>query len=258
MLARRTYAVNDNPIECEFFVNDSPMGSILKNDGNIRKISYHVKGFYPMDKVVIYKNLKPIHIVESLLMEPSVQDSHYCFSIEMGWGDNQEDLFGWKGAVSIKNGLLVKTVPCWHGRSVLAPSSTNTDGNDSINAINDRITQKTENHVAWQCFTVKNIFPLHPQTNAVIFEVEGIADTEVTISVNGHTKTLTVAQLMQYGYSEHMKPYHSQTFKVHPIISENQYTVSNTFTDTPTNQNDFYHMEVTQRNGSCAFVSPVF
>lgn len=92
----------------------------------------------------------------------------------------------------------------------------------------------------------------------MILELEGSPDTEVTIDVNGHVQTMTVAQLMRGGYSNHMKPYHSQAFKVHPAISRSQYTLGGEFTDEKQTERDFYHMEVYQANGSCAFVSPVY
>ncbi len=258
MLERRTYAVNGDRIECRFTVNGAPMGAIVPEDGKPRSIEYHVKGCYNIDKIVIYKNLKPLHIVEGLLLEPSSEDRHYKFRIEMGWGNNADDLFQWLGSVRVKGGRLLNAEPCFRGRSVLAPSSTNTDGHDDVNDIDSRLLEVSDACVRWQCFTVKNISPLHPLTSSVVFELEGTPDTEVSIDVNGHTKTLTVAQLMQYGYSEHMKPYHSQAFKVHPAIAESQYTVDGALTDAPSGGRDFYHMEVYQANGSCAFVTPVY
>ena len=258
MLARRTYAVTGDRIECEFTVNDAPMGAIVHEDGSTRSIHYKVKGCYNIDKIVVLKNLKPIRIVEGLLMEPSEKDDHYKFRIEMGWGNNQEELFRWLGSLSVEGGRLLSAEPCFRGRSVLAPSSTNTDGYGDVNNIDSKIYDQTETSVNWQCFSVRNISPLHPLTSSVIFELEGTLDTKLTIDVNGHKKTLTVAQLMAYGYSEQMKAHHSQAFKVHPIITESQYVTEDTFTDEPSGGRDFYHMEVYQANGSCAFVSPVY
>lgn len=258
MLARRTYAVTGDRIQCEFFVNRNPMGAVVNTEGSSRRIDYRVKGGYKLDKVVIFKNLRPIHIDEGLLLCPGEKDIRYKFRVEMGWGNNQEELFRWLGEVSVQNGRILDAEPCFRGRSVLAPSSVNTDGFDDVNDIDSRLLEVSEQRVSWQCFSVKNVSPLHPLTSAVIFELEGSPDTQVTIEINGQRQTLTVAQLMRGGYSAHTKPYHFQAFKVHPIFSESEYTVSGCLTDLPESDKDFYHMEVYQANGCCAFVTPVY
>lgn len=258
MLNRCTYAVTGDRIECRFSVNGAPMGSILPENGRSRHLDFFVKGSYNIDKIVLYKNLQPLHIVEGLQMRPHSADRHYKFRIEMGWGNNTEELFRWQGSVDIRGGHLLSVEPCFRGRSVLAPSSADTDGYDAVNDMDSRLLEVSDTGARWQCFTVKNISPLHPLTNAVIFELDGTPETELSIQVNGHMRTLTVAQLMRYGYSEHMKPYHSQAFKVHPILTESQYTAQGHLTDPPSGGRDFYHMEVYQSNGSCAFVTPVY
>lgn len=258
MLARRTYAVTGDRIRCEFTVNGAPMGAVVRGGSTLRRVSYRVEGCYNMDKVVIYKNLRPIRIDEGLLCLPSPADRRYKFRVEMGWGDNETELYRWLGEVSVRNGRVLDVEPCFRGRSVLAPSSANTDGFDDVNDIDSKIIEAGEDRVRWQCFSVKNVSPLHPLTSAVILELEGSPDTELTIDVNGHVQNMTVAQLMRGGYSNHMKPYHSQAFKVHPAISRSQYTLGGEFTDEKQTETDFYHMEVYQANGSCAFVSPVY
>lgn len=195
---------------------------------------------------------------QGLLLCPDEKDTRYKFRIEMGWGNNQDQLFRWLGEVSVQNGHILDAEPCFRGRSVLAPSSVNTDGFDDVNDIDSRLLEVSEQRVSWQCFSVKNVSPLHPLTSAVIFELEGSPDTQVTIEVNGQRQILTVAQLMRGGYSAHTKPYHSQAFNVHPIFSESEYTVSGCLTDLPESNKDFYHMEVYQANGCCAFVTPVY
>ena len=259
MLARRTYAVTGDRIECEFSVNGAPMGSILSPDDDApRRIEYRVKGCYKLDKVVIFKNLRPIHIDEGLMLFPSPDDNHYKLRIEMGWGNSKTDLFRWLGNVTVENGSILSVEPCFRGRSVLAPSSTNTDGFDDVNDIDSKLLEVSAQRASWQCFSVKNVSPLHPLTSSVILELEGSPETQLTIDVNGHRQTLTVKQLMEGGYSAHMKPYHSQAFKVHPIFTETEYSVSGTLTDDTHGGKDFYHMEVYQANGSCAFVTPVY
>lgn len=255
---RHTYAVTGDRIACEFTVNGMPFGSILPHGGGARKIAWRVRGRYNIGKVVIYKNLRPIGAVYGEQLQPDLQAGRYQFRIEMGWGNNTQELFPWQGRVSVRGGRLNDVEPCFRGRSVLAPSKDGQPGGEDINDIDNRILSLSDSACEWQCFTVKNQTTLHPSTCALIFEIEGGPDTEVNIDVNGHQAVRTIRQLAEYGYSEQMKPWHSQAFKVHPVITEPEYTVSGTLEDQPGPGRDFYHMEVTQLNGHCAYVTPVY
>ena len=258
MLAHRTYAVTGDRIQCRFSVNDAPMGAIVRDSGSPRQIRYWVKGCYNLDKIVILKNLRPIRIEEGLLKTGLPSDRRYKFRVEMGWGNNEKELFAWKGCISLSKGRILDAEPCFRGRSVLSPSTVDTEGYDFVNDIDDRILEQNEEQVQWQCFTVKNPAPTQPLTSAVIVELEGTLETEISVNINGHQHTATVAELMQYGYTEQMKPYHSQAFKVHPVLPESVYTAMGELIDEAPAAGDFYHMEVYQANGSCAFVTPVY
>jgi hypothetical protein len=258
LMSRRTFAVTGERIDCRFAVNGMPMGSILPHGSGERRIEWSVKGGYNLGKVVIYKNLLPIGAVYGEQLSPNLQAGRYKFRIEMGWGNNDKELFPWQGRVSVSGGRLIGAEPCFRGRSVLAPSKERGSAQEDINDIDNRILSLTDSVCEWQCFTLKNQTTLHPATCAVIFEVEGAPDTGITIEVNGHRSVKTVSQLAEYGYSEQMKPWHSQAFKVHPVITEAEYTASGTLIDQPGPGRDFYHMEVTQLNGHCAYVTPVY
>lgn len=260
MVNRRTYAVTGDRIMCDFTVDGNVMGSVVEaGEALQREIKFDVHGCYNLDKIVVYKNLKPIHIVEGLLLEPKEEDETYKFRIEMGWGNNKDDLFAWKGNVEVQGGEILDVEPCFRGRSVLAPTTLSTDGYDDANDVDSKIMTQTSKETSWQCFSIKNTTPMHAQTSAVIIEVKGNKDTVVEINVNDHKKQVTIGELIEGGYTEEMKYFHSQAFKVHPVITESQYHVSGTILDeVAAKEKDFYHLEVHQLNGSHAFVSPVY
>lgn len=254
---RRTYAVTGDRIKCDFSVDGHLMGSIVPLTSPRHQISYRVEGCANIDKIVIYRNLNPIHIAEGLTMMPKSEDNRYKIRIEMGWGNNEQELFPWKGRIRVSDGQILEAEPCFRGRSVLAPSASQDVSQDNINEIDNRILSISDDSVSWQCFTVKNPSPVQPQTCAVIAEIQGSRDTVVEIEINGHCRRTSIGELCRYGYSEHMKPYHSQAYKVHTAVSCSQYTAENSFTDEWEGP-AFYHMEVAQTNQQWAFVSPIF
>ncbi len=259
MLARRVYAVTGDRIQCEFSINGNPMGSIIKDCTKERNISYDIIACYPIDKIVLYKNLKPIDIVEGLLLENNLKDRKFKLRVEMGWGDNSDELYRWDGRISIEGGTCLDVEPCFRGRSVLAPDSLSTDGYDYVNDLDSKIVTVAEQSIVWQCFTLKNPTTLHPQTSAVILEIEGGMDTLLDIEINDKKRRVSIGELIEYGFGEQMEEYSAQAYKVHPIITESNYRVKKNITDfSNEGTKDYYHLEVIQRNGSCAFVSPVY
>lgn len=258
MINRRTYAVTGDRILCTFDINGFVMGSIVKHTSAPREIHYSVKACYPIDKIVIYKNLEPIHITEGLFLKPDKADTRFKVRVETGWGNNKDEPYRFTCTAHVDDGKILNIEPCFRGRSVLAPSAEEDDSQDEINKLDNRILSCQDNVSAWQCETFKNLSTLHPQTSAVILEIEGTPETTISFDINGRTNSRTIGELMAAGFSGHMKPYHSQAFKVHTAVSASQYTVEKTFTDVNGAAGDFYHMEVSQLNGHWAYVTPVW
>ena len=254
---RHVYAVTGDRILCDFSVDGHPMGSCFTG-GSRRKIELQVTGGYWMDKIVVFKNLKPIKVISGDLLPAIEGPQRYKLRIEMGWS-NSAQLYQWLGSVKVEGGRLLGVEPCFRGKSVLAPKADVTHEDPAeINNIDNRLLSVDERQASWQCFTLKNLSPQHATTCAVIVELEGNPESRLTIDVNGHLHTKTVAELLEYGYSEHMKPFHSHAYKVHTLVPQWAYTVRDAFEDTRESDCDVYHMEVSQKNNQHAYVSPVF
>lgn len=175
----------------------------------------------------------------------------------MGWGNNK-DLFTWIGSLRVENGTVTDIEKCFRGQSILAPSK-DISADDDINRIDNRVVILSENKVEWICQTVKNISPLHPSTSAIILEIAGGLDTKLVVNINGIDFDLCVSQLLEHDLVQPLKPYNSQSFKIHQAVPESMYNVAFRWMDTEKEQDcDFYHVEVYQTNGSCAFISPVY
>ncbi|MDD7738825.1 MAG: DUF3604 domain-containing protein [Fusicatenibacter sp.] len=254
--AGRTYAVTGDRILCDFRINGCPSGSYV--EGNSRKISCDISAEYWIDKVILYKNLKPVKIWngEEFLANPN--SGRYKIRIELGWGDSDE-LYHWDNQVFVKNGKVTGQNFYFRGRSVLSPTNKEESRFDQINRIENRVVSRDESHVHWICETAKNKSTLHPQTDSAVIEVEGSPETEITFLINEKQHTKTIGELLQYGFSEHQKPWHSQAYKVHTAVPDSSYQVHLEFTDEQKErEEDIYYMEISQKNGQYAFLSPIY
>ena len=252
LLSGRAYAVTGDRIECDFTVNGQGLGETVR--GAKRKLRCAVKGEYWADKLVIYKNCRPLAGLCGAQLRPKPARA-YKLRVEMGWG-NSEELMRWAGRITT-DGRLAGANLYLRGRSLLSP--TNHDGSPvEVNEIDNRVLEQDTQAFAWQCETVRNKSTLHPQTDAVVAEIEGGPDTVVNVTVNGRTHTASIAQLLDGGVTWHVKPWHSEAVKIHAAVPDSAYEMVLEAEDEGSGGMDVYHAEFAQKNGQWAFVSPIY
>ena len=179
----------------------------------------------------------------------------YKLRVEMGWG-NSEELTRWAGRITT-DGRLAGANLYLRGRSLLSP--TNHDGSPvEVNEIDNRVLEQDTQAFAWQCETVRNKSTLHPQTDAVVAEIEGGPDTVVNVTVNGRTHTASIAQFLDGDVTWHVKPWHSEAVKIHAAVPDSAYEMVLEAEDEGSGGMDVYHAEFAQKNGQWAFVSPIY
>lgn len=253
--ARRTYAVTGDRILCDFKVNDAWMGSEVIS--NKRKIQAHIETEGTLDKIIVYKNGSPLHVVNGEMYQETNRRGCYKLRVEMGWGN--QNLYRWDGNLTVDDGEIESYNTYFRGRSVLAPSKDERYDENAINDICTKSRLEDPRRLFWSCDTTGNKSTLHPSTSAVTVKIRGTMDTKVTAVLNGKTYTATVGELLEHGYTAHMEYYHSQAFKIYKAVPETRYQFDLEIEDgKPETDCDYYHMEVAQKNRQWAFVSPVF
>jgi len=255
LLKGRTYAVTGNRIKCGFTVNGNPFGSIIDKNAKA-EIDYSVEAGDALDRIVIFRNLKPAHIVDGLALERSLNgEGPYKVKIEFGWS-NKDDLYRWDIDLGVDGGTILNAEPCFRGAGVISPSRQRTDYNE-INDLGFDFSMKNENSASLTCGTYKNRSTRHPGTSAVIYKIGGNEKTKLNLKINGREVSIDLASLIRCGVSGHMKPYASHAWKIHTAVPRGHYENSGKIT-LPGAAGNFYHMEVMQRDNERAFISPVF
>jgi len=249
---RRCYAVTGNKIKCKFNVNGCDMGGITER--KTAKITYSVEASDAVDRIIIFRNLMPVHAVYGLSLPGSGR--RYKIRIELGWGGNNEP-YHWHVDIKADNGSIENVESCFRGKNFLSPTQKlNCEDESNINRPTDRIISVDEQAVSFECGTVRNVSTLHPSTSGIVLEVEGGLDTRLTFDINGHVLVRTIKELLKNGLTGHMKPYNSQAYKIHTAVPSGKYIFEGSFIDY--DPGTIYHMEVRQCNGDEAFISPVF
>lgn len=249
LLHRRSYAVTGCKIECAFSVNEVTFGGFAPR--NRADISFAVEAGGEIDRILIFRNLEPIQTIDGRTL-PDTGD-RFKIQLELGWGRNSEP-FDWNVEININNGKILSAEPCFRGRNYLSPTQE-LDAGDEINRTNDYVNLIDSVRCCLHCATVKNDSSI-PMTSSVILEITGDENTSLVFNINGIQRELKLNDLRICGTTGHMKPYHSNAYKIHTAVPHGKYSVQGSFSDVL--PGDFYHMEVRQVNGDKAYISPVY
>lgn len=272
--ARRTYAVSGDKILCDFRINGAPMGSIIEGAEGERHITARIETEYPLDKLVLYKNLKPIYILNGENYEPPREakatetepeaeytdtpaPKRYKIRLEMGWG--KKPAYLWEGRLELEGGVITAIRPYLRGQSVLAPSPDETFDSDAINDLCSDVTRIDEHCCDWMIETVGNVSTRHPSTSSIVFEVEGDEASVLHFKIQDKEYTKTLAELLEHGFTDEVMYYHSNAYKVYKAYPLEDLSYSFELTDPEKDkEEDFYHLEIRQKNDQYAFVTPIW
>ncbi len=253
IIQRRTYAVTGDKIRCQFFINGAPMGSEITADA--RDIDIVVEACDFIETVTLYKNLKPLYVFHQ--PESEKPEGRYKIRIELGWGKNTEEGYLWECTAKLRGGKFLDVEPCFRGRNILSPAEKNKAG-DSVNNLRNHIITCSEKLVEFTAETFKNPSSMVPATAAVILTVSGSPKTGLQLDINGRQMMVTVEELLESSRSMHMDSYNSHACLVHQAVADTAYRFHMNIKDTPMSEHDFYYVEVRQRNGQYAWISPIY
>ncbi|MFR1785299.1 MAG: hypothetical protein ACLSWY_04510 [Ruthenibacterium lactatiformans] len=246
LLSGRAYAVTGDRIECDFTVNGQGLGETVR--GAKRKLRCAVKGEYWADKLVIYKNCRPLAVLcgEQLRPKPA------C--VQAAGGDGLEREADALGALQPTGGWPART--CLRGRSLLSP--TNHDGSPvEVNEIDNRVLEQDTQALPGSVRPCATRARCTPDGRRRCRD-RGRAGHCVNVTVNGRTHTASIAQLLDGGVTWHVKPWHSEAVKIHAAVPDSAYEMVLEAEDEGSGGMDVYHAEFAQKNGQWAFVSPIY
>lgn len=252
---RRTYAINGDKIKASFSVDSNIMGSVVKKGAKKHLVEYSAELSYFLDKIVIYRDKVPLHIINGETLRTVDEKGRYKIRLEFGWG-GKKDLLDWNFRAEVEGGRFVGLEKCFRGRSVLAPQE-GVEVPGDCNAIENRAEIVSDTVVEGKVQTAKNANPTTPATSMVVLEVEGNLDTLLKVNVNGREVELKLRDCIENSRNYPVGITNSPAFKIHQLLPSSQYLVKGSFED-ECEEASSYWMEIFQKNGSVAFISPVF
>lgn len=269
--AGRTYGVSRSRIGLDFTIDGVPMGGEVP--AGTREVRIAVEGTDAVDRIeFIRDNVLEKMYVHSGTWEraPLPERFRFKFEVEFGWGADtkvfpETAIKQWQGRLSVP-GRLLSVEKLWNSFGQAITHQENNNCEFSLTT-----SQKTESG--------KWMGPSQTKREGFIFEVEGTAEDQLTLTVDGKDYILPVAQMLensslfaQYEEAEAMiyakfpdahhyrddLIWHSAfKFRVRKAAPESALNLDlrDTLELQPGSQ---YRLRVWQKNGDIAWSSPIF
>ncbi|MBC9868391.1 MAG: DUF3604 domain-containing protein [Opitutae bacterium] len=254
--ARRVYAATGDKIDARLFINDAWIGQTVKAPG-ARNLQISVLGMDELDQVRLLKNGR---ILGRYFPTVEGSDSNrYRLRLTWGWGRKTERV-KWRASLALSEGAIRSVDTCFSGQAVVSPK---TDAEETAADMDGEllphaVTERNNKSVAWRSVTSGNLSMRHATTQGISLEIEASRDAEMRVIVNGRTFRHKLAEILEGGRSHFLRGWLTEAIQIGPAVPLNLCRVEETLTDKPKKKMDIYRLEVAQKNGHWAWLTPIW
>ena len=254
--ARRVFAATGDRIDARITINDSPLGSVI-TAGDRRHIKLNVAAADKLDRVDLYKNE---HLLQRFTPMPGNTANSQRWKLRISWGWGQQDrLVDWLAELSLHQARITDVETCFRGEAIVSPQPS-----DSLAEVPDNvdlpheILETDETNLTWKSVTRGNLSMRHATTQSLILSIDGPLDARLSLTVNGQRYQDQLGDLFNKGRSQYLRGWLSEAIQIGPLIPESECHVSSSMEDDADQDEDRYRLEVTQTNGQCAWLTPIW
>lgn len=252
--ARRVYAATGDKIDARFHLNDAWIGDVVSAPGE-RKLKVDVNGIDEIDQVRVIKNGKTL---ARLFPQPEQADeTRFRLRLTWGWG-RKDELTSWLGKLTLSEGSIRVVDSCFSGQAIVAPDADTDDSAHIEELLPHAVTDRSENSVSWKSVTCGNLTMRHATTQALSLEIDAPMDAIVSVEVNGQTFEHSIADLQGKSRSHFMRGWLTEAIQIGAAVPLSQCQVFEELTDQPDLDTDIYRVEVSQKNGHWAWLTPIW
>jgi len=255
MRARRTYAATGDRIALDVTLNGRPMGSELPPTAD-RQIDVRVEGQDAVSCVELVRNGRVIdrHFPGEDAADGVKLPGRAKCRIQYGWGPWAALDLGhtcvWDMVIRIKGGRFRQATPCFQS----APYEEE---------LRDRLTIVSPNEIRLRSHTSRVKCFAEDPTKAVVCELEGARDAELSVQLHQPVEQLVrvrLGDLIEDNVVTFTGVFTSESYIVQPLVGLDRYCTTTRFDDRrPAAQGpDWYYVRVLQQNGHLAWSSPMW
>jgi hypothetical protein len=255
MRARRTYAATGDRIVLDVALNGRPMGSALEAVAD-REIDVHVRGEDAIAMVELVRNGRVIdrHFPDDHADRPLKLPGRAKCRIQYGWGPWAALDLGhtclWEMVIRIDGGRFRRVIPCFQS----APFEEE---------LRDRLRAVSPTEIRLRSYTSRVKCFAEDPTKAVVCELEGGPDAELSVELNKPVQQVVQARLgdlVEDNAVTFTGAFTSESYIIHRLVGPGEYSADVRFHDRrdPGRGADWYYVRVTEKNGHMAWSSPIW
>jgi hypothetical protein len=252
---RRTYAVTGDKMLVDFSVNGTGYGG--ETSGRKREIEIRAVGADFWDTIELVKNgrlLKRWAPLPTYRAHNGGELIRAKIRIEWGWFRPTPSI-KWNGHAELMEGRILEVESCFRGEPVIR--------RDEVAGVEEsiphEITDASPTRVAWRSETRGNVTTRHPTTQALILLVEMPVHGRIKLVINGQSIFHTLQELLGGAYGHFTMDFPSPAVRVHQAVEACDFTFEARIDDdVPERSTDYYYLRLAQRNGQCAWITPVW
>jgi len=253
--ARRTFAATGDRIVLDVTLNGRRMGSDLAPIVD-RQIDVRAEGQDSIEMIELIRNGRVIerHFPADNSRRPPKLPGRVKCRFQYGWGPwaalDLGRICSWDMLIRVDAGKFLQVIPCFQS----APFAE--DLRDELRIISPQAFHLRSHTSRELCFA-------EDPTKAVVFEIEGSPDAELTIEVHRPTQQAVRARLIDLARDNVVTftgVFTSESHIVHRLVSPDEYLATVRFHDRRdvARGPDWYYVRLAQHNGHMAWSSPIW
>ena len=256
-LARRVYAATGDQIDARLFVEDAGIGETCAARRQ-RTVRATVRGVDALEKVEIFKNDR---LIKRLFPEPEEAPSgrsRFRLRITWGWGRNTFPA-KWDCRLSLSDGIIHDIETCFSGQAIVAPKGTS--GVEELSDHDDlphELIEHGERSCVWRSVTQGNKSMRHETMQALSLDLETRLIDTITIEANGQTFQYQLGELFHRSRAHFLRGWLTEAMRIGPLVTETECTLRTEFKDQGSTATDRYRLQVAQKNGQWAWLTPIW
>ncbi len=253
--ARRVYAVTGDKIEAQLEVDGSPIGSSIHRPG-LRQVFVRVNGVDALNTIELRKNGRPYKTWAPVHQSPSNSSSHRL-RIHWGWGKKNERT-DWALKLTLSEGCIESVDTHFSGQAIVSRQADGDGENAAEASLPHELLECTERSLTLKSTTQGNLSMRHETTQGISLKLKAPLHSTVQLEVNGQQHSHRLESLEHRARTHFMRGWLSEAVRIGPLIPESECRFETSFKDEPAEEIDRYQLNVSQRNGQWAWLTPIW
>ncbi len=251
---RRTNALTGDNSHLFVAIGDTPQGGVVPPQSTpVLENEAHGGSF--IDDIDVVRNGDLVSRITPKLAPSPIDDGDTTLEtllvLELGWGARGKS-HDWEGTIELVGGQILAVEPRLRGSEVVSPLEGGSDAPD------DNRIELDGNRISFAIRSTGNPNNTTAATQAIAARIRIGPDARVALTLDGQTREVTTARLLEGALSGNLGPIDSPAFRLYPLPRPKEWQWRGPIPLDPLGSGDWLYVRMRQANGQWNCASPIF